>query len=137
MAYFAKTQIQHGLDDGTAVTIQPGDEITAEHGLSDNDIATLLASDSIEESDEFSGEAPVGPLQRVTVAEGVESQAQVETLRELGCLSAQGYHFAKPLGAAHLDLSHSEILSAASPALSPALDTPSPASLKIVLNRSA
>ncbi|MEA3055226.1 MAG: hypothetical protein QOD30_658 [Actinomycetota bacterium] len=32
-----------------------------------------------------------------TVAEGVESQAQVETLRELGCLSAQGFHFAKPL----------------------------------------
>jgi len=75
MAYFAKTQIQHGLDDGTAVTIQPGDEITAEHGLNDNDIATLLASDSIEESDEFSGETPVGPLQRVTVAEGVEGSS--------------------------------------------------------------
>ena len=38
-----------------------------------------------------------------TVAEGVESQAQVEKLRDLGCLSAQGYHFAKPLHADGID----------------------------------
>jgi EAL domain-containing protein (putative c-di-GMP-specific phosphodiesterase class I) len=38
-----------------------------------------------------------------TVAEGVESQAQVETLRDLGCLSAQGFHFAKPLHADGID----------------------------------
>jgi diguanylate cyclase (GGDEF)-like protein/PAS domain S-box-containing protein len=71
------------------------------------------------------------------IAEGVEDGAQVAALRSMNCHVAQGYHFSKPLPAAHLDLSHSEILSAASPALSPALDTPSPASLKIVLNRSA
>ena len=71
------------------------------------------------------------------IAEGVEDAAQVNALRSMDCHIAQGYHFSKPLPAAHLDLSHSEILSAASPALSPALETPSPASLKIVLNRSA
>ncbi|MEA3019619.1 MAG: hypothetical protein QOI47_1143 [Actinomycetota bacterium] len=36
-------------------------------------------------------------LQLETVAEGVELPEQVDKLRELGCLSAQGYHFAKPL----------------------------------------
>jgi diguanylate cyclase (GGDEF)-like protein len=71
------------------------------------------------------------------IAEGVEDGAQVAALRGMDCHIAQGYHFSRPLPAAHLDLSHSEILSAASEALSPALETPSPASLKIVLNRSA
>ena len=32
-----------------------------------------------------------------TVAEGVEQPEQAEKLRSLGCLSAQGFHFAKPL----------------------------------------
>jgi EAL domain-containing protein (putative c-di-GMP-specific phosphodiesterase class I) len=68
------------------------------------------------------------------IAEGVEAIEQVDALRALDCHIAQGYHFSKPLPADHLDLSHSVILSAASEALSPALPTPSPASLKIVLN---
>ena len=66
------------------------------------------------------------------------TQRRSAALRELGCHVAQGYHFSKPAAAGLLaDLSHSESLSAASPALSPALQTPSPASLKIVWNLSA
>jgi diguanylate cyclase (GGDEF)-like protein len=38
-----------------------------------------------------------------TVAEGVEDAEQVEKLRSLGCLSAQGYHFAKPLNVDAID----------------------------------
>jgi EAL domain-containing protein (putative c-di-GMP-specific phosphodiesterase class I) len=38
-----------------------------------------------------------------TVAEGVELAEQVEKLRELGCVSAQGYHFAKPLNVDGID----------------------------------
>jgi EAL domain-containing protein (putative c-di-GMP-specific phosphodiesterase class I) len=30
------------------------------------------------------------------IAEGVESETQVRGLRELGCNTAQGYHFARP-----------------------------------------
>jgi diguanylate cyclase (GGDEF)-like protein/PAS domain S-box-containing protein len=71
------------------------------------------------------------------VAEGVESSEQAEALRALDCHIAQGYHFAKPLPAAHLFRSHSENLSAASPAFSPVLETPSPNSSKMLLNRSA
>jgi EAL domain-containing protein (putative c-di-GMP-specific phosphodiesterase class I) len=70
------------------------------------------------------------------VAEGVESSEQAEALRALNCHIAQGYHFSRPLPAAHLFLSHSENLSAASPAFSPVLETPSPNSSKIALNRS-
>jgi EAL domain-containing protein (putative c-di-GMP-specific phosphodiesterase class I) len=70
------------------------------------------------------------------VGEGVETAEQAIALRELGCHIAQGYHFSRPQPANYLFRSHSEILSAASPALSPALENPSPASLKIVLNRS-
>ena len=71
------------------------------------------------------------------IAEGVEVAEQADALREMDCHIAQGYHFSRPLPPAYLCFSQSDILSAASPALSPALETPSPASLKIVLNRSA
>ncbi|TFV67297.1 UNVERIFIED_ORG: EAL domain-containing protein [Bacillus sp. AZ43] len=36
------------------------------------------------------------------VAEGVEDAGQVAALRELGCDIAQGYHFARPMGAAQV-----------------------------------
>ena len=38
-----------------------------------------------------------------TVAEGVEHAAQVDQLRLLGCQTAQGYHFAKPLNVDGID----------------------------------
>ena len=36
----------------------------------------------------------------MTVAEGVESQAQLQTLTNLECAIAQGYYFARPMSAA-------------------------------------
>src|SRR3954471_15400702 len=71
------------------------------------------------------------------VGEGVETAEQAAALRDLGCHVAQGYHFSKPVPADYLLLSQSDSLSAASPALSPAFENPSPASLKIVRNLSA
>jgi EAL domain-containing protein (putative c-di-GMP-specific phosphodiesterase class I) len=71
------------------------------------------------------------------VGEGVETAGQAAALRDLGCHVAQGYHFSKPVPADYLLFSQSDSLSAASPALSPALEKPSPASLKIVRNLSA
>jgi diguanylate cyclase (GGDEF)-like protein/PAS domain S-box-containing protein len=42
-------------------------------------------------------------LDLITVAEGVEEQAQLERLRELGCDLAQGFHLARPLDATAVD----------------------------------
>ncbi|MDQ6827722.1 MAG: bifunctional diguanylate cyclase/phosphodiesterase, partial [Gemmatimonadota bacterium] len=38
-----------------------------------------------------------------TVAEGVETAAQADELRSLGCALAQGYHFARPMAPADVD----------------------------------
>ncbi|TWD55330.1 diguanylate cyclase/phosphodiesterase [Agrobacterium vitis] len=38
-------------------------------------------------------------LQLEVVAEGIETEAEVELLRDLGCLMGQGYHFGKPVDA--------------------------------------
>jgi EAL domain-containing protein (putative c-di-GMP-specific phosphodiesterase class I) len=37
------------------------------------------------------------------VAEGVENQATLERLRELGCTLAQGYHLSRPVPPAELE----------------------------------
>jgi diguanylate cyclase (GGDEF)-like protein/PAS domain S-box-containing protein len=71
------------------------------------------------------------------VGEGVETAEQADALRDLGCHVAQGYHFSKPVPADYLLFSQSDSRSAASPALSPTLPTPSAPSLKIVRNLSA
>jgi EAL domain-containing protein (putative c-di-GMP-specific phosphodiesterase class I) len=39
-------------------------------------------------------------LDKLVVAEGVETEAQLEALAELGCTHAQGYHIARPQPAA-------------------------------------
>ena len=39
-----------------------------------------------------------GHLGLSVVAEGVETEAQLAELRDLGCTYAQGYHFSRPLG---------------------------------------
>ncbi|WP_121255704.1 putative bifunctional diguanylate cyclase/phosphodiesterase [Solirubrobacter pauli] len=75
-------------------------------------------------------------LGATAVAEGVETAEQAAALRALDCHVAQGYHFSRPLPA-YRCFSQSEIRSAASPALSPALRTPTPASSKMPLNLSA
>jgi EAL domain-containing protein (putative c-di-GMP-specific phosphodiesterase class I) len=41
-------------------------------------------------------------LGSIVVAEGVETEAQAELLRSLGCEQAQGYYFAKPMPEADL-----------------------------------
>jgi EAL domain-containing protein (putative c-di-GMP-specific phosphodiesterase class I) len=38
-----------------------------------------------------------------TVAEGIETAAQADALRDLGCTFGQGYHFAKPLEAGEVE----------------------------------
>ena len=36
-----------------------------------------------------------------TIVEGIENQAQLDKLRELGCRIGQGFYFAKPLAKSH------------------------------------
>jgi EAL domain-containing protein (putative c-di-GMP-specific phosphodiesterase class I) len=43
--------------------------------------------------------ALAGSLQMAVVAEGVENEAQLALLRRAGCEFAQGYLFARPVGA--------------------------------------
>jgi EAL domain-containing protein (putative c-di-GMP-specific phosphodiesterase class I) len=43
-------------------------------------------------------------LSMEVVAEGVETPAQLEQLRALGCGLGQGYHFSRPLPAAEMEL---------------------------------
>ena len=40
-----------------------------------------------------------GSLRKVVVAEGIESAAQMEHLRELGCRFGQGFHLSNPMSA--------------------------------------
>ena len=42
-------------------------------------------------------------LGKSIIAEGIENPVQVELLRQLGCLSGQGYHLSRPLPAAGID----------------------------------
>jgi predicted signal transduction protein with EAL and GGDEF domain len=44
-----------------------------------------------------------GSLEMLTVAEGVETQAQLDTLRTLGCDLAQGFLFSEPRPAAEVE----------------------------------
>ena len=41
----------------------------------------------------------VPPLRLVATAEGIESESQLESVRELGCDHAQGFLFARPVPA--------------------------------------
>ncbi|MBW8833237.1 MAG: EAL domain-containing protein, partial [Burkholderiales bacterium] len=43
-------------------------------------------------------------LEMAVVAEGVESHAQLEILRQMGCDEAQGYLLGRPMSAADLAL---------------------------------
>ena len=43
-----------------------------------------------------------------TTAEGVETEAQAEVMRELGCDQLQGFHFGRPVGAGALDVASGE-----------------------------
>ena len=47
--------------------------------------------------------ALAGALGMSTVGEGVETEAQLATLRELGCTQAQGYLFSRPRAEADID----------------------------------
>jgi EAL domain-containing protein (putative c-di-GMP-specific phosphodiesterase class I) len=63
-------------------------------GIADRDTDSAFASAIIRMAE---------TLHLETVAEGVEQAAQAEKLRSLGCLSAQGFHFAKPLNVDGID----------------------------------
>ncbi|HTE18418.1 MAG TPA: EAL domain-containing protein, partial [Armatimonadota bacterium] len=62
--------------------------------------------------DQLTGEAPTALVEVIlalghglglqTVAEGVETAAQVDALRLIGCHAAQGYYFSRPVPAAQL-----------------------------------
>ncbi len=38
-------------------------------------------------------------LEMTTTAEGVENEAELATVRELGCNKIQGFYFGRPMGA--------------------------------------
>jgi EAL domain-containing protein (putative c-di-GMP-specific phosphodiesterase class I) len=38
-----------------------------------------------------------------TIAEGIETEAQADTLREIGCWKGQGYLFSAPLSSSEMD----------------------------------
>jgi EAL domain-containing protein (putative c-di-GMP-specific phosphodiesterase class I) len=42
-------------------------------------------------------------LHQIAVAEGVETRAQVDALRDMGCPMAQGYYFGRPVDAVDLE----------------------------------
>lgn len=45
-----------------------------------------------------------GSLGKLVIAEGIETQAQMSRLRELGCEFGQGLHMSRPMSAENADL---------------------------------
>lgn len=64
-------------------------------------VASVGSSDAARET-VGAAAATAGALDLECIAEGVETAAQADQVRELGCGLAQGYHFARPMTAAAL-----------------------------------
>ncbi|HUF31912.1 MAG TPA: EAL domain-containing protein [Acidimicrobiales bacterium] len=67
-------------------------------------------------------------LGAITVAEGIETEAEADTLRVLGCHQAQGFYYARPRGVSELDriLSLAEVIRVPEFRLVPVEPSPGP-----------
>lgn len=76
MTYVAINPIQHGLEDGSAVTLQPGDELTED--FTESDIAQLLEAGAIEEAEQAESDEDSDADEQVqtTTPEGENIAAQ-------------------------------------------------------------